>query len=66
MASGSLSRVGTVTITEGFLLPAYDNDTGRPRMGSAGLPTALAGAPIVELTLGGALRLTEADKPGIK
>ncbi|WP_030520927.1 GOLPH3/VPS74 family protein [Nocardia rhamnosiphila] len=55
-----------MTIAEEVLLLAYDNETGRARTGAAQLTTALAGAAIVELTLDGALRLTEADEPGAK
>lgn len=55
-----------MTIAEEFLLLAYDNETGKARVGATELTTALAGAAIVELTLDGALRLTEADEPGVK
>ncbi|OQS16173.1 hypothetical protein B0T36_05140 [Nocardia donostiensis] len=55
-----------MTVAEDFLLLAYDNDTGKPRIGGTGLTTALAGAAVVELTLDGALRLTGSEEPGIK
>lgn len=55
-----------MTVAEEFLLLAYRNDTGKPRIGGTELNAALAGAAIVELTLAGALRLTEADEPGRK
>ncbi|MBF6175980.1 GOLPH3/VPS74 family protein [Nocardia blacklockiae] len=55
-----------MTVAEDLLLLAYRNDTGRPRVGGTQLNAALAGAAIVELTLAGALRLTETDEPGHK
>lgn len=55
-----------MTVAEEFLLLAYRDDTGKPRIGGTQLNAALAGAAIVELTLAGALRLTEADEPGHK
>lgn len=54
-----------MTVAEDFLLLTYDDHTGRARMGGTELTAALAGAAIVELTLDGALRLTETAEPGI-
>ncbi|RDI42011.1 GOLPH3/VPS74 family protein [Nocardia mexicana] len=54
-----------MTVAEDFLLLAY-NDTGRPRVDGTKLKAALAGAAILELTLAGALRLTEAGEPNHK
>ncbi|WP_039825030.1 GOLPH3/VPS74 family protein [Nocardia testacea] len=55
-----------MTVAESLLLLVYDSTTGKARVGGTQLIAALAGAAIVELTLDGALRLTEADEPGVK
>ncbi|MBB5917487.1 hypothetical protein BJY24_006399 [Nocardia transvalensis] len=55
-----------MTLAEEFLVLAYREDTGRPRLGGNQLDAALAGSAIVELTLEGALRMTEPGEPGQK
>ncbi|MFE7798033.1 GPP34 family phosphoprotein [Nocardia sp. NPDC057440] len=52
-----------LTLAEEFLLLALDDDTGKKSVDSTRVGAALAGAAIVELTLSGALRLTEAGDP---
>ena len=50
-------------LTAEFLLLALGDEDGRPRIDSTKLKAAVAGAAIVDLTLDGALRLTEAGDP---
>jgi hypothetical protein len=52
-----------LTLAEEFLLLALNDDTGRKSVDSTRMGAALAGAAIVELTLDGALRLTEEGDP---
>jgi hypothetical protein len=52
-----------LTLAEEFLLLALNDDTGKKSVDSTRMNAALAGAAIVELTLDGALRLTEACEP---
>ncbi|MEU4344367.1 GPP34 family phosphoprotein [Nocardia sp. NPDC023852] len=55
-----------LTLAEEFLLLALDDDTGRKSVDSTRMDAAVAGAAIVELTLEGALRLTEQGDPDHK
>lgn len=50
-------------LTAEFLLLALGDEDGRPRVDSTKLKAAIAGSAIVELTLDGALRLTEPGDP---
>ncbi|WP_327114382.1 GPP34 family phosphoprotein [Nocardia sp. NBC_01730] len=52
-----------LTVAEEFLLLALDDDTGKKMVGGPRMGAALAGAAIVELTVEGALRLTEEGDP---
>ncbi|MCM6778815.1 GPP34 family phosphoprotein [Nocardia sp. CDC159] len=54
-----------LTVAEEFLLLALD-DSGKQRVADAVLGAALAGAALVELTLDGALRVTERGDPAHK
>lgn len=49
-------------IAEDLLLLLYDDATGKPIAGSPGLDYALAGAVLIELTLGGKLDITTDGK----
>jgi hypothetical protein len=52
-----------MTLAEEFLLLALKDETGKPLIDGMRLGVALVGAAIVELTLDGALRLTEDGDP---
>lgn len=53
-------------LTVEFLLLALGDDSGKPLVDSTKLRAGVAGAAIVDLTLDGALRLTERGDPGFK
>ncbi|GAA5063186.1 GOLPH3/VPS74 family protein [Nocardia callitridis] len=55
-----------LTVAEEFLLLALDDDTGKKLVDSTRTSAALAGAALVQLTVEGALRLTERDDPDHK
>lgn len=56
----------TRPLTVEFLLLALGDETGKPLVDSTKLKAAVAGAAIVDLTLDGALRLTEKGDPEFK
>ncbi len=56
----------TLTLPEEVLLLLLHDEKGTPMVDGTAVGAALAGAALVELTMDGALRLTEIDEPDVK